>query len=102
MTPSQEEHLGLLKSKIQMDLDEKYRAGQKEHGGCLWNRPVVKDLKSEVVDLVAYTYTLEMNLREATMLLDKIAANCKTMTPLEVLTDVRQALRLINGRNYTG
>ena len=37
----------------------KYRAGQDEHGGKLWRKPMVKHMIEEVIDLTVYMQTHE-------------------------------------------
>lgn len=61
MTKEQEAHLEQIISAVSSDIDAKYRAGQKEHGGNLWELSEVELLEEaikEVNDLTAYLYTL--------------------------------------------
>lgn len=64
MTPEQESHLRLLQIEVGDALDDKYRAGQAEHGGDLWTKPQACNIVDEAVDLVAYSLTLREQLRE--------------------------------------
>ena len=57
MTQNQEQHLEDIKRSFCEEVDAKYRAGQKEHGGNLWDRDVVPDINNEAIDLVTYAYT---------------------------------------------
>ena len=41
-------------------MSKKYRAGQDEHGGKLWRKPMLKNMQDEVVDLVVYFHTHNM------------------------------------------
>ena len=63
MTPEQESHLRLLQIEVGDALDDKYRAGQTEHGGDLWTKPQSDNIVDEAVDLVAYSLTMREQLR---------------------------------------
>jgi hypothetical protein len=63
MTKEAQQHLDELLLEFKYDFSEKYRKGQEEHGGLLSERPTLPDLRHEVLDLVAYTYTLQQQLR---------------------------------------
>lgn len=68
VTPEQETHLECLKLQFGLWADKKYRNGQREHGGNLWeNTPIrlVELAIDEAVDQVAYLLTLR----------DKLVAN---------------------------
>jgi len=58
MTNAQESHLELIKGRISLLLDHKYRAGQQAAGDDLWTKPALPAATEEVVDLVAYIVTL--------------------------------------------
>lgn len=59
MTADQEAHLARLKATITADLDAKYRAGQAEHGGNLWEKPgMLEAAIEEALDQLTYLYTL--------------------------------------------
>lgn len=70
MTPEQEAHLSSIKSRFCAGVDEKYRKGQKEHGGNLWLKPgLFTMLKAETRDFIVYADTLEAQLRDVLALL---------------------------------
>ena len=55
MQPQHEAHLAHLKETFTAELDAKYRAGQAEHGGNLWeNERLLDEAINEVIDLYAY------------------------------------------------
>lgn len=59
MTNEQEAHLRDIKYNILNDLDRKYRAGQREHGGDVWKKSgMIDNAIEEVLDLAVYLYTL--------------------------------------------
>ena len=59
MAPQQEQHLANTKEDICRELDRKYRLGQAEHGGNLWEKKAIIDMIiEEVTDLVVYCKTL--------------------------------------------
>lgn len=57
MTPAQELHLQEIITTACRRLEAKYRRGQEEHGGDLWDRPVLNDATDEVIDLLTYLHT---------------------------------------------
>lgn len=65
MTPEQEAHLGRIQRLFSTEVDGKYRQGQEEHGGNLFDMPA-KDLVDnailEAIDQIVYLYTLRDKL----------------------------------------
>ena len=60
---ARELHLQSIIDYLSKDLERKYRAGQREHGGNLWEKPgMLNHAIDEVVDLVVYLYTLRAQL----------------------------------------
>lgn len=57
MTQQQEEHLKDIKQCFVDEVDKKYRKGQAEHGGNLWDRDCLKEIMAEAIDLVTYAKT---------------------------------------------
>lgn len=65
MTAEHEAHLQRLKEQFTKDLDAKYRAGQEEHGGELWEkRGMLAHAIEEAIDQVVYLYTLREQLEK--------------------------------------
>jgi len=64
MTTPQELHLARVKERGMALLDAKYRAGQREHGGNLWQKPMVGNILEESLDMLVYTLTLEQQMEE--------------------------------------
>ena len=65
MTPEQESHLISLKVKFINLVDDKYRKGQAEHGGNLFDLTSIQLLDAaidEAVDQVVYLLTLRDKL----------------------------------------
>ena len=59
-TPDHEAHLQRLLAWVAAHVDRKYRRGQAEHGGKLWEKPgLLTELHAETLDLLAYGQTLE-------------------------------------------
>ena len=72
MTEQQEEHLKGLQTTLREKFDIKYRNGQAEHGGNLWERtPLIDDLLEEALDFSAYTVTLKQQLQRVEYHLEK-------------------------------
>ena len=55
MTP--DEHVASILCGVEYDVWKKYRAGQKEHGGNLWRKPIVDFIGEEIIDMMVYWYT---------------------------------------------
>lgn len=65
MTEAQEAHLQRIKDAVGADLDAKYRAGQHEHGGNLFEKPgMLEAAYEEALDLCIYLRT-EIDNRRA-------------------------------------
>lgn len=68
MTPEQEQHLEEIHIEATQDIDSKYRKGQQEHGGDIWNKGLVsliaKEIRHEAIDLMVYTHDLTNGLME--------------------------------------
>ena len=61
MQDEHENHLRRIKNKFLEKVDSKYRAGQKEHGGRLWEmKPtqLAREVRNEAIDQFVYIYTL--------------------------------------------
>jgi len=62
MNHVQQTHLRSIQNTIAARLAAKYTRGQKEHGGNLWDRPVLRDLVDETTDFNTYLITFEQQL----------------------------------------
>jgi hypothetical protein len=61
MTKDQELHLGRVLEMFELKADEKYRNGQKEHGGNMWEMGMVELIENamdEAIDQWVYLYTI--------------------------------------------
>lgn len=84
MEPDHEAHLARVKAAFVADLDTKYRAGQDEHGGRLWEKPgMLAHAIAEIIDLVVYLYT-EREQRGAEM-------RCPKCQEIRMVEQVRTA-----------
>ena len=71
MTLAQEDHLANIQQTIGVEIDRKYRIGQAEHGGDLWERvPLVDDMIEESIDQMTYALTLKSQLGRVKKLLE--------------------------------
>ena len=60
MPPEHEAHLRRLNEWVCARVDRKYRRGQAEHGGRLWEAPgLLAELQAETIDQLAYGQALE-------------------------------------------
>lgn len=67
MTEEQHEHLNKIRESIALRLEQKYTAGQKEHGGNLWDMPeegLLDQAIDEAIDQLTYLYTLQDKMHE--------------------------------------
>ena len=72
MTLDQENHLNEILKEVRSKIDTKYRAGQAEHGGDLWERvPLIDDIMDEAVDQTTYALTLKRQLGRIKKLIDE-------------------------------
>lgn len=65
MNEIQTEHMNSITTKVVHDIQVKYSKGQREHGGNLWDRDVLKDIVDESLDLITYAYTADYKRRQA-------------------------------------
>ena len=72
MTKKQGEHLKIIEATFMRRLDAKYRKGQKEHGGNIWEKAgMLANAEDECTDFVVYIHTLREQLEEAYALLKR-------------------------------
>lgn len=58
-----DEHIEDISGAFEDWMEHKYRAGQKEHGGKLWQKTGLLDMAiDEAIDLFIYLYTLKKQL----------------------------------------
>lgn len=65
MEPNQEAHLASIIKRFSEACDKKYRAGQAEHGGDLWDMSaddLIDNALNEAIDQVVYLLTLKDRL----------------------------------------
>jgi len=92
MTLAQEDHLAEIQRTIAKRVNDKYRAGQEEHGGDLWERvPLVEDLIEEALDQMTYALTLKSQLGRAKKLLDD-ARNAASENPVSAQKLITRAM----------
>ena len=60
MDAEHQAHLSRIINQFTRDVSEKYDAGQREHGGNLWEKPgMIEHALEEAIDMVVYLYTLK-------------------------------------------
>jgi hypothetical protein len=65
MTPEQEQNLAESNSAFLKLSDKKYRAGQKEHDGNLWEAPgLIDEAMKEVIDQWHYLFNLKNQINK--------------------------------------
>lgn len=72
ITRKQVAHLREIEAGIVRRLDAKYRKGQKEHGGNIWEKSgMLANAEDESTDFIVYLHTLREQLQEAAALLKR-------------------------------
>lgn len=70
MSIAHEAHLKRIQVDTEVALESKYRKGQAEHGGQLWNKPrMLDEAKAEAIDLVTYLHVAAEQKAETERLL---------------------------------
>ena len=65
MTPEQQAHLNEMQVAFIKLSTEKYKKGQAQHGGKMWEKSgMLQEAKQEVIDLWHYLCTLERQINE--------------------------------------
>lgn len=72
MNELQESHLQSIQQKTWDAVGAKYKKGQQEHGGNLWDRNVFQDLIDESVDQITYALTADYKRRQAISLIENV------------------------------
>jgi hypothetical protein len=70
MLSAWEAHVRAIQDWISDSVILKYTAGQREHGGALWRKNTWPHIKQEIVDLVIYSQTHDMQIQQAIKLLE--------------------------------
>lgn len=86
-----------IASSFSDDLIAKYPVGQIEHGGNLYNKPVLREIREELLDLVAYAHVHEQQVMRALAKLDA-AFDRYSSLPQEI----REARNLLRFGNEEG
>ena len=95
-------HLNDIKNFVAHHLDAKYRKGQAEHGGNLWDRNPVEDIQDEAIDLITYVFCIKERdihlLGLATRALDELnhSSTCSTLRGRSHLTALIETLKQNN------
>lgn len=96
MTP--DEHRDGIVDKFIAEFRKKYTKGQAEHGGRMWTKPgMLEHAKEEVLDLVAYLWTLEAQLAKRANVDTTLPAVCYLAGPFrgrnswEIAQNIRRA-----------
>ncbi len=91
MTKKQLGHMRAIGESMVKKLDAKYRKGQKEHGGNIWEKAgMLANAEDEVTDLAVYVHTLRGQLEEAVSLM-------RAGTPV-AMSKARDIIKKIIGR----
>lgn len=72
MTTAQRAHRDGLAREFLNEFPAKYNAGQREHGGELWRKPLAGEMVKEALDFYAYAKTIEQQHREIHLLVSLI------------------------------
>jgi len=88
-------------------MSSKYRAGQEEHGGRLWRKPMVNHMIEEIVDLAVYMGTHRVQMLKVKGLLfealeNMMRAEAAGVMPIPGRDAVQQAFNLMIEGNVEG
>lgn len=73
ITPKQGKHIADISAASSRRIEAKYRKGQKEHGGNLWEKEgMLANIEDETTDLIVYVHTLREQIEQAYGLLTHI------------------------------
>lgn len=101
MTSAHVAHLELIKAKVEGDLDKRYRAGNAEHGGALWKKPVLGEAIAEATDLIVYLHTLRQQI-EIVGALASIGAEDESVAACESREACKRILGVLHGEEKAG
>lgn len=101
-TPDQ--HINQILTRAAWDAKEKYKAGQEEHGGKLWRKPIMEYIGDEIIDMVIYWYTFREQWNEIRDELSWLEMNLfdSEEVPKWVQERVTQILNLVYHGNMEG
>lgn len=89
MTPDRERHLAAVLDSAHSLIDKKFRAGQVQHGGNIWQKPgMLQHAIEEVADQTVYLFTLEGQMSALAL-----ALRSGTITPEDAAGALERMLR---------
>jgi hypothetical protein len=92
MTGKQTLHLKRVQLAAMKRINAKYKKGQKEHGGNIWEKAgMLANAEDESTDFIVYLYTLREQLEEAYALLQR-------ETYPQAITKAREIIEKILGK----
>jgi hypothetical protein len=98
MNPQQETHLREIKQVISEQLEFKYRKGQQEHGGNLWERNCVEEAYKEATDLVTYLHTARENNKQSIHILLSCLNDLRGLEVAEASKfKIEQVIKILRG-----
>lgn len=63
-----------------IELQDKFSKGQREHGGDFALKPTVRNIREEVLDLVNYTHVLTQHRSEILIKMDELLKELPTLS----------------------
>ena len=100
-----EQHLAEVLAWFSDGVEKKYRAGQVEHGGRLWRKPVLKHAKAEIFDLNVYLQVLDTQWHDVLRLLEeainKMAVDSTPESTFDIVFAARNIMKYGNADGYT-
>lgn len=71
LTPKQGKHIADISVAVCRRIEAKYRKGQKEHGGNLWEKEgMLENIMDEITDLLVYAHTLREQMENLRGMID--------------------------------
>lgn len=97
-----EQHSDMMAADFAYLMRRKYEAGQKQHGGKLWRKPMLAHMRAEIVDLVNYFLTHEAQVAQAIEILEKFLVSLHIEPELYSTCNAGRALNVLKYGNEDG
>jgi hypothetical protein len=86
------QHAAFMETEMVRGMRRKYEAGQAEHGGKLWRKPMLAHMFAEIIDLANYYLTHLSQVTRTKVLLDQAIETRDSAYRLKLLWKARNML----------
>lgn len=95
-----EAHITYINTVVNEEITKKYLAGDKEHGGKLWRKPIMYFMGEEITDLNVYWQTLKVQWEDVLLLVYAAYTNKDCSSEVRDILD--KALNVLTMGNREG